>query len=347
MRRTLVTAVALALAGTGSALAMQSRADAPLAAPEVKNATTQLPRTVRPVHYDIAVVPHAQSLSFTGQVAIALDVLEPTASITLNAVDMVFANTTLAGTRGKALVPQVSIDAGAQTATFTLDKPLAPGRYTLTTDYTGRIGTQANGLFAIDYDTRQGRKRALYTQFENSDARKFVPSWDEPNHKATFSLTATVPASQLAVSNMPVSETTDLGNGSKRITFAKSPRMSTYLLFFALGDFERATAKLGDTEVGVVTQSGLIDQAKFALDSSVGVLREYNDYFGTPYPLPKLDNVASPGSSQFFGAMENWGAIFTFEHTLLLDPTISTQSDKSACIPSPRTRSRTSGSATW
>ena len=104
--------------------------------------------------------------------------------------------------------------------------------------------------------------------------------------------------------------------------------MSTYLLFFGLGDFERATAKDGGTEVGVVTQRGAVEQAKFALESSVGVLREYNDYFGTPYPLPKLDNVASPGSSQFFSAMENWGAIFTFEYTLLLDPTISTQSDK-------------------
>jgi len=46
------------------------------------------------------------------------------------------------------------------------------------------------------------------------------------------------------------------------------------------------------------------------------------------YPLPKLDNIAAPGSSQFFGAMENWGGIFTFEHTLLLDPTISTEGDK-------------------
>ena len=101
--------------------------------------------------------------------------------------------------------------------------------------------------------------------------------------------------------------------------------MSTYLLFFSQGEFDRATAKLGETEVGVITQKGVVDQAKFALDSSVDVLREYNDYFGTPYPLPKLDNVASPGASQFFSAMENWGAIFTFEHTLLLDPAFSTQ----------------------
>src|SRR6185503_13093103 len=44
--------------------------------------------------------------------------------------------------------------------------------------------------------------------------------------------------------------------------------------------------------------------------------------------LPKLDNIAAPGRSQFFGAMENWGAIFTFEHAILLDPAISTQADK-------------------
>jgi aminopeptidase N len=327
MRRTLVTAIALALAGTAPVLASAAPAAA-VAAPEVKDATTQLPRNVRPTHYDVAVTPDARTLTFKGHVAIALDVLEPTASIVLHAADMTFANASLAGAKGAAKSPRVSVDADAQTATFAFDKPLVPGRYTLATDYTGKIGTQANGLFAIDYDTKAGKKRALYTQFENSDARKFVPSWDEPNYKATFTLTATVPADQLAVSNMPAVATTDLGNGSKRVTFAQSPKMSTYLLFFSLGDFERATARLGDTEVGVVTQSGLVGQAKFALDSSVDVLREYNEYFGTPYPLPKLDNVASPGSSQFFGAMENWGAIFTFEHTLLLDPSISTQADK-------------------
>ena len=122
--------------------------------------------------------------------------------------------------------------------------------------------------------------------------------------------------------------------------------MSTYLLFFGLGEFDRATAKLGATELGVVTQKGKADQAQFALDSSVRVLREYNDYFGTPYALPKLDNIASPGSSRFFGAMENWGAIFTFEYAMLLDPAISTQADKQASSASPRTRSRINGSAT-
>ncbi|MFC3551125.1 M1 family metallopeptidase [Lysobacter cavernae] len=327
MRRLLVSAIALVLAG-GCVTAVAGTT-AP-AAGSAALPTTQLPRSVRPVHYDVAVVPNAQSMSFDGHVAITLEVLQPTTSITLHAVDMAFANTSLAaaGSRAVPMAPKVSTDAKTQTATFAFERALAPGRYTLATDYTGKIGTQANGLFAIDYDSKAGKKRALYTQFENSDARKFVPSWDEPSYKATFALTATVPSSQMTVSNMPVVETTDLGNGSKRVKFAQSPRMSTYLLFFSLGDFERATLQAGATEVGVVAQTGLIDQAKFALESTVDVLREYNDYFGVPYPLPKLDNVASPGSSQFFGAMENWGAIFTFEHTLLLDPSISTQSDK-------------------
>ncbi len=325
MRYSLSVSIALVLAGVSLTSVAQTHVAASMA-----NVTTQLPRNVRPTHYAVAVVPHAQAMTFDGKVAIQLEVLEPTTSITLNAVDMSFSSAQLVsgGAKGRAYTPKVTVDAQAQTATFTFAQPLGAGSYTLALGYTGKIGTQANGLFAIDYDTKAGKKRALYTQFENSDARKFIPSWDEPNYKATFDLTATVPSKQMAVSNMPAAETTDLHDGSKRVHFQISPKMSTYLLFFGLGDFDRATAKAGNTEVGVVTQAGLGDQGKFALASSASVLREYNDYFATPYPLPKLDNIASPGRSQFFGAMENWGAIYTFEYALLLDPTISTQDDK-------------------
>ncbi len=86
------------------------------------------------------------------------------------------------------------------------------------------------------------------------------------------------------------------------------------------------------TELGVVTQKRTVGQAAFVLESAAAVLREYNQYFDTAYPLPKLDNIAAPGSSQFFGAMENWGAIFTFEYAILLDPSISTQADRQSAF---------------
>jgi len=328
MRRLLVSAIAMAL--IGGFCAVPAGHAAALAATAAEQATTQLPRGVRPTHYDVSIVPDAANLKFDGKVTVAIDVLRPTTSITLNAIDMAFSKVGLSPVSGKTVLAaaKVQVDADAQTATFTFAKSIAPGRYKLAMEYTGKIGTQANGLFAIDYDTKAGKKRALYTQFENSDARRLIPSWDEPAYKATFALEATVPSAQMAVSNMPVTQRTDLAGGRSHVRFAQSPKMSTYLLFFALGDFDRATAKVGNTEVGVVTQKGSVSQAAFALESSQAILREYNDYFATPFPLPKLDNIASPGRSQFFGAMENWGAIFTFEYALLLDPTISTQDDK-------------------
>ena len=104
--------------------------------------------------------------------------------------------------------------------------------------------------------------------------------------------------------------------------------MSTYLLFLGVGEFERTTLTDNGVQIGVIALKGKADQARFALEASRDVLREYNDYFGVNYPLPKLDNIAAPGRSQFFSAMENWGAIFTFESSMLLDPAISNISDQ-------------------
>ena len=323
-RRLLSAAIALAFAGM-PALHVQA---APARA-ATQEATTQLPRGVVPTHYDISLTPDAAAATFAGKAVITLTVAKAVDTIVLNAADLAFSSASIAPAAGGAAAKAAtSVNAEAQTATFKFDRPLAPGMYRLALDYTGKIGTQAVGLFGLDYAGADGKQqRALFTQFENSDARRMIPSWDEPAYKATFSLDVTVPAGQMAVSNMP-GEVKTLADGRQQVRFARTPKMSTYLLFFALGDFERATATVDGTELGVITRRGAVKQAQFALDASKDILKEYNQYFGVRYPLPKLDNIAGPGQSQFFGAMENWGAIFTFEYALLLDPAIATQRDR-------------------
>jgi aminopeptidase N len=331
MQRSLISAaVILALAALPIVHASAAPTRAHAGAAAAVDTTTQLPRNVIPTHYQISLTPDAATASFGARAVVTINVTKATDSITLNAADLKFAHVTLApAAGGGARDATVAVDAAAQTATFTFAQPVAPGMYHLAMDYTGVIGTQAVGLFSLDYPGADGKKqRALYTQFENSDARRMIPSWDEPAYKASFALDVVVPAGQMAVSNMPAAATATLPDGRRHISFATTPKMSTYLLFFALGDFERAAAKVEGTEVGVVTRRGALPQAQFALDAQKSILREYNDYFGVRYPLPKLDNVAGAGRSQFFGAMENWGAIFTFEYALLLDPAIATQHDR-------------------
>ena len=288
--------------------------------------TTQLPRGAVPSHYAIEVVPDAANLKFTGKVTIDLNVAHAMPVLVLNAADLSIGSVTLTPVKGKPVTGAAKVDANAQTVTLDFGGPVQPGAYKLDIAYGGVINTQANGMFALDYKDGAGvAKRALFTQFEAPDARRFVPSFDEPSYKATFDLSAIVPTGQLAVSNMPVKASQDIGGGRTRVTFGTSPKMSSYLLFFGLGELERATKMAGATEVGVITGKGNTGKAQLALDASAAILPWYNDYFGVPFPLPKLDNVAGPGQSQFFSAMENWGAIFTFERALLVDPKFTSE----------------------
>ena len=288
-----------------------------------------LPDAVTPEHYRIDFTPDIEGLTFKGSVEIDVNVRRATNTIVLNAADLVIDSAALSG---ESSAPAVSLDDKVQTATLTFDKPLATGPRKLKLGYHGTIYTSATGLFALDYQAPKGSQkqqlRALFTQFENSDARRFVPCWDEPGVKATYELSTTLPADLMPISNMPVAATEKLAGGLQRVQFARSPKMSSYLLFFGAGDFERVHRTVQGVDIGIVVKRGDTANAAYALDATAELLPYYNDYFGTPYPLPKLDLVAGPGSSQFFGAMENWGAIFYFERFLLLDAKISTQSDK-------------------
>ncbi|MGD9810642.1 MAG: M1 family metallopeptidase [Sphingobium sp.] len=317
--------VALSLSILAGPTALAQTGDGPAA-----DVTTQLPRTVVPSHYTIKAIPNAAALTFSAEAAIDVTVNEPTKDITLNAADLSFASASVTQAGKKKAVPgTVAVDEKAQTATVSFEKPLKPGKYTLAFVYSGVINQQANGLFALDYQDSAGEdKRALFTQFEAPDARRFVPSWDEPSYKATFDLSVVVPKGQMAVGNMPIKSTVEQADGTSLVTFGTSPKMSTYLLFLGMGELERMTADSAGTEIGVVTGKGNVKKAQLALDAAVDILPYYNDYFGKPFPLPKLDNVAGPGQSQFFSAMENWGAIFTFERAMLVDPKSTSEASK-------------------
>jgi hypothetical protein len=292
------------------------------AGPEVP---TQLPRNARPTHYSISVVPDAANLRFTGSEVIDIEIVQPTDSITLNAASLEFQSVTLSDSANKNIEARPSVDAEKQTATFKFPSTMAAGNYRLAINYTGTINLHATGLFALDYDSAEGRKRALFTQFEAPDARRFIPCWDEPNYRTPFDLRVTVPAGQDAIGNMPQASRTQQPDGSSEVVFATTPSMSSYLLFLAVGEFDRITTKVAGTEIGIVAKKGDGEKGRWALEGAAKILPYYNDYFGVPFPLPKLDNIAGPGSSQFFGAMENWGAIFSFESILLNDPAITTE----------------------
>jgi len=285
----------------------------------------RLPTGVVPLFYDIRVEPDATKLTFTGSATIAIEVAAPTNTITLNAADLTISSVRIDG----VVAAKVSLSTAAQTATFTFATPVTAGRHSLALSYAGKINQSATGLFAIDYDNVDGTKdRMLATQFEVAEARRFAPMWDEPGIKTPFRLTAISPAGRTAFSNMPVVSKTNNDAGKTVWVFAESPKMSSYLLFLGMGNVERKTTMVGSTEIGVISRKGVVDQGDYALASAKRLLAYYNDYFGVPYPLPKLDMIAGPGSSQFFAAMENWGAIFYFERVLLIDPKLATEGRK-------------------
>ncbi|WP_174284635.1 M1 family metallopeptidase [Sphingomonas bacterium] len=287
-------------------------------------ANGRLPTNVAPVLYEIAVTPDAKAMTFTGTETATIDVRQATNTIQLNAADLVFGDVKFDG-----VTSTYKLDPAAQTLTVTLPVAARVGRHTMTFAWKGTIGKSAAGLFAIDYTNTDGSKaQMLATQFEAPDARRFAPLWDEPSFKARFRLSTVAPAGQNAFSNMPATSIARQPDGTQLYRFGETPVMSSYLLFLGIGDMERKTVKAGKTEIGVITRRGVSDQGDYALSQAKRVLAYYNNYFAQPYPLPKLDMIAGPGSSQFFGAMENWGAIFYFENELLFDPARTTESGR-------------------
>jgi aminopeptidase N len=282
-----------------------------------QQAPGRLPKNVIPVSYTIAIVPDMAALSLTGRESIVLTVREATSTIQFNSL-----NEKLHDVRfdGKPVKKTMSNDQ-AQLTTIALVKPAAVGTHTLSFSYSGKIEEQAQGLFLQTYLDPSGVKRTLLsTQMEATDARRMFPCWDEPAFRATFRLTATVPADWATVGNMPVAKRVVHG-ALATTTFENSPKMPSYLIEFSAGDLEQISAAVGNTRIGVWAVRGLQKNGATALANAQTILADYNDYFAYPYALPKLDSIAVPGGFQ--GAMENWGAITYNDQTLLLSASSS------------------------
>jgi aminopeptidase N len=281
----------------------------------------KLPKDVIPVEYQAHLVPDIDANTFRGSETIEIEVLRPTSTIMLNAAALEIDSAGLTGKGIGALTLAPVLDDKQETLSFTLPRELAPGRYRLELAFRGKINREGRGLFYVNYQAGKADKKLIATTMEPTDARRMLPTWDEPAFRAKFRLSVDLPAGLKAYSNTPVDRQAAIAGGQQRISFKPTPKMPSYLVVLAAGEFERISAKQDGVEIGVVTTEGKKDRAAFALNASRDLLHFYNNYFGVPYPLAKLDQIAIPNG--FNGAMENWGAIVYNENTLLYDPRTS------------------------
>ena len=283
----------------------------------------RLPKNVLPKIYRISIEPDIERAAFTGSVEIEIEVREPVHTFTLNALGLTIRSATL--DKNGALSPEV--DAEKQFLTLTPRAEVAAGAHMLRIEFSGAMTEQPQGIFLTRFQLPDGKwSKAVVTQMEPSDARRMFPCWDEPVFRAAFQLTAIVPSQHTALFNMPAKSERALDGGRKEISFGTTPPMASYLVAFASGVLDIEEGEAAGTKLRILATTGKRDRMALAMDATKSVLPFYNDYFGTKYPLPKLDQVAFPSVGA--SGMENWGAIVYSDTALLFDPAAGSQANR-------------------
>ena len=280
--------------------------------------SVRLSKAVTPSHYQILLNPDLVLCTFMGEETITLSLAKPTKEITLHASELSIAVANITIGQKIIVAQKISYDEVSETATFHFQKSIPKGKAKLTLMFSGVLKDNMRGFYKSSYAVNGEERTMATTQFEATDARRAFPCFDEPAQKAVFEVSLLVPKDKIAISNTLPALTKDHDAGRKLVSFAPTPKMSTYLLVFIVGDFECVEKK---TKTGVlvrvVTVPGKSSQAKFALDVTARCLEFYEEYFSIRYPLAKLDMIAIPDFASL--AMENWGAITFREVGLLVD----------------------------
>lgn len=294
-----------------------SAADAPPSEPAgpggIAKVSGKLPKEILPTHYAVTLTVDPARPDFSGSETIAITLRQPSQTLTLNAKDLTIDSVRLDET---AAPVRVSLSPANEQLHLLFARPIPAGNHRLQINWRGKIGESQRGLYAVTYRERSQPTRLLVTQFEATDARRMLPCWDEPAYKAVYQLTVRAPGGLSIISNTSPAQERSEGN-QQLVQFRPTPRMSSYLLMLAVGHLETVSQDAGGVRVSIVTRPGQQHKARLALDSATAALRYYTEYFGTPYPLPKLDIVGVPLSGIM--AMENWGAIVIPENYLLID----------------------------
>jgi alanyl aminopeptidase len=304
-------------------------ADAATAAP----ATTglfRLPADVHPRRQRVWIEVLPEQVTFRGRVEIPLVLDAPRAELFVSARGLSFGTGSLQTTGGELPVTAEPDDVRGA-ARLALPRPAPAGPATLILEYRGRLDARLVGLYRVK--TPAGW--AAYSQFEAIDARRAFPCFDEPGFKIPWDIEVSIPAALQAFSNTPVAE--EKGEGAmKRIRFQTTRPLPSYLLAFAVGDFDVVTPpplppnEIRPTPLQLrgVAPRGRGAELAYALKAGGELLVDLERWFGIPYPYPKLDHVAVPDFA--YGAMENAGIITYVDDALLVDDAHASQKQRTA-----------------
>ena len=277
-------------------------------------AAQRLPNGVTPRHYTLWFAPDLAARTFRGRTTIDVQIASARTSVTLNAADISFGSVTISAA-GRTQEALVTVDAAQELATLSVPRSLPAGPATISMTYGGILNDQLRGFYLSNANNRS----YAITQMEATDARRAFPSFDEPSYKATFDISLMVDAGDSVISNgRQVSDTPGPEPRKHTLTFATTPKMSTYVVAMLVGDFVCREGKADDIPIRVCATPDRLPLTGFALEAAEQQLGFFNRYFGITYPFGKLDIIGVPDFAA--AAMENVGAIAFREQELLADP---------------------------
>ena len=292
----------------------------------------RLPRTVLPKRYELEITPDLDAARFDGTVVVEVQVHATVRAFVLNAAELTVHAASLVGSDGTRITGTVTYHPDDEEMVLTWPGEVTPGVWTLEMPFTGTLNDRLVGLYRSTYPDANGNTAVLAaTQFEAADARRAFPCWDEPDLKATFAISLVVDDGLVAISNGPEVSREAAGSGRLRVTFAETMPMSTYLVAMVVGPLDVSPPlDVDGVPVRIVATPGQSDRYGLALEAARHSLRFFHQYFGIPYPAPKLDHVAIPDFAA--GAMENLGCIIYREVALLADPDRASEQDRKGVV---------------